>query len=455
MQRSIAGEGELWAAKHNERADCSTTGPKTNIYKMVDPVRYRRGANALDRFPEALKNRQILALRGTVMTDPFEGVGYLSAESFPCLKDFYLFLQEISHMYRDNDQCHVVVSRLMQELMQLLQELVRAYANHLKANWRQAGWNLQKHKEFLYDIAWAGLCNSLKYKVGLMMPTCDRFDTLDEFLNTAAASEVTHVEKTKKPQQQQHQQPQQQQQKQPTDLSPTGSKRGNRPSSSDAADTNSSNSSQWWSNNHSKSGGGGWSSALPSARWVSKENFGSRHSAGTCLGRRSRNHTMSFCTKHSQEGAPLPLPAQTQPPNGDAGHHLKWRQSFYIEQPMDSSTSLSISPDGSGSARWKWVKTGWKYRHWGRRWTTYNHIGSLWTQWLCWTAQKLSSQVSTYGASSDWTSPILFRRCLEQNEVGKCNACILSSIAAWQASLWHWQCENGLVCWMNQHLSPL
>jgi hypothetical protein len=72
---------------------------------------------------------------------------------------------------------------LMQEYIQHPQESVRAYANRVNANWRQSGWNLQRHEEVLYDIAWVGLRNSLKNKVGLMMPACCRFDTLDEFFD--------------------------------------------------------------------------------------------------------------------------------------------------------------------------------------------------------------------------------------------------------------------------------
>jgi len=94
----------------------------------------------------------------------------------------------------------MAVITLMQGDIHLPQELVRAYANCLKADWRQAGWNLLKHEELLHDIAWAGLRNSLKNKVGPMPPTCGRLDTVDEFFDKAAASEVTHVEK-KKPQQ--------------------------------------------------------------------------------------------------------------------------------------------------------------------------------------------------------------------------------------------------------------
>ena len=145
----------------------------------------------------------------------------------------------------------MAVITLLQGYIQPPQESVRAYANRLKANWRQARWNLQKYKEGLYDIAWAGLRNSVKSKAGPMTPACGRFDTLDEFFDKAVASEVTPVE-NKKPQQQK----QQQLQIQPTDSSSKGGKRGYRPSISEPADTTGGKSGQSGSNRHSKSGGG-------------------------------------------------------------------------------------------------------------------------------------------------------------------------------------------------------
>jgi len=202
------------------------------------------------------------------MTDPSEWAGDKSAESGPCLQDFDLFSQEIATVYGDMDRCRLAVITLMQEYIQLPQRSVRAYANRVKANWRHAGWNLQKHEEVLYDIAWAGLRNSLQNIVELMTTACSRFDTLDVFFDKAAASEVTHVE-NQKPQQQQQQQ-QQRQQKQPTDSSSKGGKRGYRPSISDPANTTGGGkSSQSGTNNHGKSGGGGRLSGLPPAPWVS------------------------------------------------------------------------------------------------------------------------------------------------------------------------------------------
>jgi hypothetical protein len=196
------------------------------------------------------------------MTDTSEWAGDLSAESDQCLQDFDLFSQEMAKVFGDKDRRCVVVITLMQRYLQLPQESVRAYANRLKANWRQAEWNLQKHEEVLYHIACAGLRNSLKNKIGPMMPACGRFDALDENFDKAAASEVTHVE-NKKPQQQQQQQ--HQQQKLPTDSSSKGSKQGYQPSISEPADTNAGKSGHSGSNRHGKSGGGGQSSGLPPA----------------------------------------------------------------------------------------------------------------------------------------------------------------------------------------------
>jgi len=250
----MAAEQHQSAAQCTEHTEQSTLGPRPNIYKMVDPVCYCSSAKELDQFlgafwsnfnshghlfphggPDHVKyaisllntwsNHQNPTLGQTAMTDHLEWVGNLSAESDPCLQDFDLFWQEVAKVYGDKNWRCVAVITLMQGSIYLPQESVRAYTNRLKANWRQAGWNLQKHEEVLHNIAWAGLCNSLKNKVGLITPACSRFDTMDEFFNKAAASEVTYVE-NKKPQQHQQQQQQQQQQKQPTDSSSKGGKRG-------------------------------------------------------------------------------------------------------------------------------------------------------------------------------------------------------------------------------------
>jgi len=53
----------------------------------------------------------------------------------------------------DTDRRRVALCRLMQEYIQLAQESVGAYANHVRTNWRPDGWKLQMHEETLYDVA--------------------------------------------------------------------------------------------------------------------------------------------------------------------------------------------------------------------------------------------------------------------------------------------------------------
>jgi len=237
------------------------------------------------------------------MADPSEWAGHLSVESGPCLQVFDLFSQEISKVYGDKHRRRVAVITVMQEYIQLPQDSVRAYANCVKANWRQAGWNLQKHEEVLYNIAWAGLRNSLTNKVGPMKPACGRCDTLDEFFDKAAAFEVSHVDNMMP--QQQHQQQLQQQQRQRTDSSSEGGKQGYRPFISQPADTTGGGKSgQSGTNKHCKSGGGGQSSGFPPAPWVPMEIFEIQHSTGKCLRCRSPNHKASFRPQYSRKGNP-------------------------------------------------------------------------------------------------------------------------------------------------------
>jgi len=143
---------------------------------------------------DAWSNHQSPALGWTAKPDPSEWPGDLSAVSGPCLPGFDLLSQEMAKVYGDKVQRRVVVITLMQEYIQLPEESVRAYVNRVNVIWRQAEWNLGKHEEVLYDIAWAGLHKSLKNIVRPMMPACGRSDSLDKFFDKAVASEVTRVE---------------------------------------------------------------------------------------------------------------------------------------------------------------------------------------------------------------------------------------------------------------------
>jgi len=103
----------------------------------------------------------------------------------------------MAKIYRDENRHRVAMVTLIPEYIELPQESVRAYVNPVKADWRQAGWNLQKHEEVLYNIAWEGLPNTLKNTVEPMTAACGRGESLDKLFDNAAASEVTHVENKK------------------------------------------------------------------------------------------------------------------------------------------------------------------------------------------------------------------------------------------------------------------
>jgi len=141
-RETIAAERAPWAAEHAKRTKRSTVGPRPNIYKMVDPVRFCGSAKELARFLDVLRsnfnasghqfprggpdhvkytislldtwsNDQNPTLRQTAMTDPSESAGDLSAQSDSCLQDFYLFSQQMAKVYGDKDRRRVAVITLM------------------------------------------------------------------------------------------------------------------------------------------------------------------------------------------------------------------------------------------------------------------------------------------------------------------------------------------------------
>jgi hypothetical protein len=47
-RQRLAAAGDQWAAERAELTERSTVGPRRNIYKMVDPVRFYCGIKELD-----------------------------------------------------------------------------------------------------------------------------------------------------------------------------------------------------------------------------------------------------------------------------------------------------------------------------------------------------------------------------------------------------------------------
>jgi len=221
---------------------CANFDSHGDLFPCCGPNHVRYAISHLD----AWSNHHISVLRQTVMTDPADWAGDLSAESDQCLQDSNRFSQGMAKVQGDQDRHCVAVIRPMQEYIQLPAESVRSYENHLNANWKQVGRNLPKHEEGFNDVGWAVLCNTFKNTVGPMKPACCKLHTLNEFFDNAVASEVTHVDNKQPQQQPQQQQLQQhhQQQKQRPDSSSKGSKQGYRPSINEPADTTDGKSTQ-------------------------------------------------------------------------------------------------------------------------------------------------------------------------------------------------------------------
>jgi len=202
---------------------------------MVDPLQYSSGAKELDKFletvrsnvashkhlfprgdPEQVKygvsflntgnNHPDMIQRQTENKDPAKWASDLREAKDLCLDDFELFGNELQRMYGVKDRCLNSSTKAMQEYQQLPNKAVRVYANCLKVNWSRASWNLITHELVPYDMAWAGLRPTLKMKVRpLISSSKDRFDTLDQLFDSAAASEFKPNNKKPGGQQQQRQ----------------------------------------------------------------------------------------------------------------------------------------------------------------------------------------------------------------------------------------------------------
>jgi len=202
---------------------------------MVDLLWYCGGAKELDKFLETLRsnfashkhlfprgdpdqvkyavsflntwnNHSDTTQRQTENTDPSEWASDPREAKDPCLENFELFANKLQKMYGDTDRHLNSAAKAMQEYQQLQNESVRVYVNCLKAYSRRACWSLITHEVVLYDMAWAGLRHVLKTKVRPWISSGkDRFNTLDQLFDCAAASEFKPDDKMPGGQQQQRQ----------------------------------------------------------------------------------------------------------------------------------------------------------------------------------------------------------------------------------------------------------
>jgi hypothetical protein len=97
-------------------------------------------------------------------------------------------MNELQKIYEDNIRRLTSATNAMQQYQALPNEVVRVYANRLKANWRKDGWN--QIKVVQYDMACAGLQHAHHMNVRPWISSgIDKLDVLDKFFHFAVASE--------------------------------------------------------------------------------------------------------------------------------------------------------------------------------------------------------------------------------------------------------------------------
>jgi hypothetical protein len=248
------------ANREYRRESIRPEATKTKIFDMAHPERYCSGAKELDNILDTLRsnyeshphlfphrdsdkakyaasllstwnNHPDPAQRQTQMTDLVELLRDLMRDSYPRLDDFEAFSEEMKKRYGKKNPKLNAAMKCMTDCLQGTNELVRVYANRIKANWRSAELLPQDNKN-LYEIAWSRLRPGLKSKIKPLTPKKGRFDSMEELFDRAADSEVKPG--GKKPQLQQPQQ----QQKQSRESCQQGGKRSNfRPSISEPAES--------------------------------------------------------------------------------------------------------------------------------------------------------------------------------------------------------------------------
>jgi len=214
----------------------------------------------------------------TSMTDPVSWGQDLRNQENLCLEDFDLFTTELRKMYGDKEWELNVATRAYHEFPQGYhnpKEGVRAYANRLGRNWREADWDEQIYHKMLYGMVWSGLKEYLLPNIKPFTDKSERFNIIDEFSDRAA--DVESPPKADKQHQQQHQQ------KQPGD----SKKRNFRPSISEPTETTQINPGN--SGHLNKSRGGNRANLSP-APWLTKEAYEKRRVNQQCTRCGSKEH---------------------------------------------------------------------------------------------------------------------------------------------------------------------
>jgi hypothetical protein len=253
------------------------------------------------------------------MTDPVSWGQDLRNQENLYLEDFDLFTTKRRKMYGDKEWELNAATRAYHEFPQGYhdpKEGVRAYANRLRRNWREADWDKQIHHKMLYGMVWSGLNEYLLPKIKPFTEESRRFNTINKLFDRAV--DVKSPPTADKQHQVQHQQ------KQPRD----SKKRNFRPSISEPTETTQTNPGN--SGYPNKSGGGNRANLSP-APWLTKEAYEKRRVNQQCARCRSKEHKAHKCTKYGRPMWPDRNPTEASG-SGSGEPQLKRQKSFDPQQ---------------------------------------------------------------------------------------------------------------------------
>jgi len=201
--------------------DPESLNPKEK-FKVIHHKRYCGGARELERFLGSFRsnfrthnhlfpggdtdkvqyaldylgswvNHPDHTLQQTNMTDPVTCGHDLLADHYLCLQDLDLFITELLKPYGDEDRRVNSTTRAHHEIMQGYHnpdENVRTYANRLRRNWSESGWDEEHQKTMLSDMIGAGLKPYLWPELRPYTKTNGRFNSINELFDRLADVET-------------------------------------------------------------------------------------------------------------------------------------------------------------------------------------------------------------------------------------------------------------------------
>jgi hypothetical protein len=236
----------------------------------------------------------------TQMTSPAEWASELVLACSDCLRDWDLFEAEIREMYGNRVRQLDAAARAYAEYMQGAfnsNKTVKAYANRMQTNWREAGWKAgpdePKAQRMLYDLVWSGLRPGIKARIRPFACKSGQFDTVEELFEKA------HEVKLKPSRDRRAPQSASTAEKHGNSGGTSGGKDKKRPyAGRDTAPAPQPSSSRDTPNRQSGR------SRLPPAPWVDQRTWEKRKDRGLCT-RCGDTHQTFRCTKYSRSHRPL------------------------------------------------------------------------------------------------------------------------------------------------------